>query len=63
MHSKLLEPPKQAEAEMGLQGMASPSRLPGSDGGGRYFLSPSFLRAIRSVFPKEATSVIETTGV
>jgi hypothetical protein len=58
LHSKLLESPKQAEAELGLQGVASFQAVVGV-----VLLVPSFLRVIRSVFPTEAISVNETTGV
>lgn len=61
-------PLKQAEAEMGLQGMAPPSKLPGSGGVGRgmeVLLVPSFLPTSHQIclFSKEATSVNEATGV
>lgn len=63
MHSKLLGPPKQADAEMDLQGMASPSRLPGSSGGRTSCPLLPKSHQICCPFPKEATSVNEATGV
>lgn len=63
VHSKLPGPPKQADAGMDLQGMASPSRLPGSSGGRTSCPLLPKSHQIFCPFPKEATSVNEATGV